>query len=221
MFRIGETVRFTGAFYDVNGEDYVPDDASIVVKPPYDPEVSMVALPVGGNLYYADLLLEGTAGLWLYKFESTDMGAINNAWQGVMVETLQTAPTLNELHDALRATGVTLVSPVTQDGTLITVVQGDDYLEVDGRQLEWEVGNIVDLTGATVTLYIKSLPFLPSFEKVATVNGQTVKVELTSVETNALTVDQYSYALRALLDSGSIVTLVQGKLKVRGTWGGC
>lgn len=119
---------------------------------------------------------------------------------------------------------VTIASPVTLDGTNVAIVCGDDYLAADSRSLtfsgtNWPVLNTTP-TAATVLLKIKlktgraaQSATVQSF--TATVTGAAaVRVELTDVQTAALSPGLYAYDLEATLSTDAVVTLVQGEMTV-------
>lgn len=105
---------------------------------------------------------------------------------------------------ALRAGAVTVESAVTE-GLDIEVVQYDDYLTANGRQLSWSnaAGDWAggDLTTATVTFAIKTKDGTAVLSKsgaIVTATGtQVVTVDLTSANTALLTKpgNQYRYQL--------------------------
>lgn len=117
----------------------------------------------------------------------------------------------------------TVDAPMLDSGNL-TIQQGDDYLIADSRHLSWDVDASPDLSGATVTWKLIDSAGTTVLTKTATVVNagtatQTCKVELTRVNTAALTphgAKQYLYDLQAALaTSGDIVTLAQGAVAVR------
>lgn len=109
-----------------------------------------------------------------------------------------------------RTTGgvsVTIQSPVTEDGSLQPLKQGDSYIDADGRALSWTLSNHgFDLTDATAKLGLKSQ-----------VNGTTVVIDATITEdgANANFKTQLPSATTQLLPVGGLqwelqITLVEG-----------
>jgi len=108
---------------------------------------------------------------------------------------------------------ITVVSPVSEDGGTITIVQGDDYNNSDGRALEWFSDDWPDITGASITLHIEDSGGTYS-EAGSVVTGgsgtQTVRVELPSADTATLDAGFQKFHLEAVLTSGRVVTLATG-----------
>lgn len=119
---------------------------------------------------------------------------------------------------------VTARSPVTANGTLLTLVQGDDYTVASGQALEWtDAGNVwPTLTGATILLTIRNRTSgaveLSKAGTVVTPTGtaKCVRVQPTAAETATLTDgDRVSdYDVQATLTTGEKVTLVLGMVTV-------
>ena len=109
---------------------------------------------------------------------------------------------------------VTVTSPVATDGTSITIVRGDDYLNTDGRALTFTGATWPTLTAGTVALIVDVSGTPTSYAGVIT-GAQACYVELTDTQTTALNPKKaYDYDLQATLSNGSVVTLVQGLLLV-------
>lgn len=110
-----------------------------------------------------------------------------------------------------------VMSPVLQDGN-IRLVKGNDYKELDGRQLTWTErgGGWPDLTDATVLFIIHRPSFFSQQVEItqATGNAKSLAVELTSEQTQRFDSRTYTYELEATLSSGSIVTLLQGHIQI-------
>jgi len=110
---------------------------------------------------------------------------------------------------------ITTVSPVAQGGE-IELVRGDDYLEEDGRALEWIDENAAwpDLTEAVISLGISGSEFAG---EVITGTGANKKVraEPDAAYTSALAKGIRWYQVQAILATGSVVTLVHGRAIIR------
>ena len=105
------------------------------------------------------------------------------------------------------AGSVTVVSPVSADGTKITIVKGDDYYNADSRALEFTFTGAT-LTGTTVKIHISqrgtSLLTVTGVVTAAT----TCYFELTAAQTTALRVDTLSFAVVQTLASAHVSTLL-------------
>lgn len=113
---------------------------------------------------------------------------------------------------------ITITSPVTQDGTKVTLISGDDYLNANGRALvftraagstEWP-----DLTGATVRLKTAAFAAIEGTVVVPTGTGQQVRFDVARTLTASLA-DIFGYEIEATLaTSGNVVTLLRGTLVI-------
>lgn len=110
---------------------------------------------------------------------------------------------------------VSIVSPVSVDGTEIAIVRGDDYDADDGRALTFTGATWPTLTSGAVALRV-SLPGGVTAFAGSVTGAQACRVELTSAQTAAIAAGSYAYDLEATLSSGRVVTLVQGSLIVAG-----
>ncbi len=108
---------------------------------------------------------------------------------------------------------VTVTSPVATDGTSITVIRGDDYLNTDGRALTFSGATWPTLTGGAVALIMDINGTATSYAGVITA-ATSCYIELTDTQTGALMPGAYNYDLQATLSNASVVTLVQGLLLV-------
>lgn len=109
----------------------------------------------------------------------------------------------------LRQNTVSVASPIASTGT-VTIQQGDDYLAADGRALEWTGTNWPDLTGAAVEWQL-TVRGIETVYPATVVGDDTVRVELTDVQTQAMTPPvPRDYEVVATLLGGSIVTLADG-----------
>ena len=117
---------------------------------------------------------------------------------------------------------LTVTSPVSEDGTEVTVIAGDDYAAADGRALLWTLPTSftpADITGATVSFKVKH-PDGTLTKTGGIVSATTpiqVKVELAAADTTGLDDGDYPFTLRvALAVSGRTITITRaGIFKVR------
>lgn len=131
-----------------------------------------------------------------------------------------------DVADALVALGgsVTIVSPVSADGSTLTLVRGDDYLKVDGRQLTFSSDGWPDLTGVDeVVLTVRKVGSdavlfdvedVPA-DRVVGVGTQTLVFELTNAETDLSAPGDTAgkFDVQATLDD-RILTLVLGTVTI-------
>ena len=114
---------------------------------------------------------------------------------------------------AINPANVTVTSPVATDGTAINIVRGDDYANADGRALTFTGATWPTLTSGAVTLKVATGAAITTYTGTVT-GAQACRVELTDTQTAALAAGVYAYDLEATLAGGSVVTLVQGTLRV-------
>lgn len=107
---------------------------------------------------------------------------------------------------------VEVPSPVGTDGDT-TIRRGDSYLDAVGRALVYQlqVVDSPDLTGLDVVFRVNE-----ALEKAMTVvDEDTLKVDLTSMETAALTEDSYAFEIEATVSvDDDVVTLLRATLTV-------
>lgn len=117
------------------------------------------------------------------------------------------------------AINVTVVSPVRQSGSVIEIVQGDDYSADDDREISFTATDWPDLTGATVTIYFKrdSLAYSAELEVITPTGTAEIMLELESADTTDYEVGDYAFQIKAVLSPDSTVaTLIEGVLSVTG-----
>ncbi|MCO5071155.1 MAG: hypothetical protein M9944_08115 [Rhizobiaceae bacterium] len=110
---------------------------------------------------------------------------------------------------------ITTVSPVSQSGS-VAIIRGDDYKAEDGRALEWtDASNSwPDLTDADISVIVNGVTYAGA---VVTPTGASKKVrlELTYVQTTAMSTGTYRFAARATMDDDDILTLLSGSWRVK------
>ena len=111
---------------------------------------------------------------------------------------------------------VTVVSPLSQNGRKLEIVQGDDYANDDGRAIDFTSASWPTLTSATVSFQAKATPGTATLTKSMTVVTATgtkkVRLELTDDDTVSLTPGAFAYNVVATLSNGNKVTLVRGAM---------
>ena len=144
----------------------------------------------------------------------TAAGGAGDPWS-VSTGTAYASDTFGGHVKSITPGAVTIVSPVATDGTSITLIRGDDYLNADNRALTFSGDSWPTLTGGDVALIVDISGTPTSYAGTITGAGECY-VELTDTQTAALTPGAYNYDLQATLDNvtTSIVTLVQGLLLV-------
>lgn len=110
---------------------------------------------------------------------------------------------------------VITISPLGR-GTLLSIVRGDDYNS--DRPIYWTNADWtgLDLTEAeSVTFRIKFSTDFIFTKEATTVSDTQVQVELTSAETETFLASVlYDYDVEAVLEDGSVRTLVRGNVRV-------
>lgn len=109
--------------------------------------------------------------------------------------------------DLITTNGLTIVSPVNNTGTVVTIIAFDSYKAADARAITFHNADWPSLIGATVTLRLgglKQFTFTVS-------DASTVTRDFTSAETGALAPQTYDFALHAVLSNGNELTLTGGK----------
>lgn len=171
------------------------------------PSAATVASAVWEDLT-ADHTTVGSTGAAL-----TAAGGAGDPWS-VSTGTAYASDTFGGHVKSITPGAVTIVSPVAADGTSITVIRGDDYLNADNRALTFSGDSWPTLTGGAVALIVDVSGTPTSYTGTIT-GAQSCYVELTDTQTTALNPKKtYDYDLQATLSNGSVVTLVQGLLLV-------
>lgn len=113
---------------------------------------------------------------------------------------------------------VSVTSPVVQGGD-VSIIQGDSYLAVDNRAVEWtdDGGTWPDLTGATALLILhvnSGSSGLGLTVVTPSGPGKRLRLELTATASGAMTSRTSPYSIRVVLADGSTVTLARGNWTV-------
>lgn len=121
----------------------------------------------------------------------------------------------------ITAENVSFTTPTDPLSGDLTIVRGDDYTVTSGRALpEWSSDDwaAFDLTSAaSITFRARTRYSEMVFETAgAALSDTQVRVELTSAETGDFAAgrDAYHFDLEAVLASGDVVTLAQGRIHV-------
>ena len=178
-------------------------------------DVSAISVPSAASISDAvwDEALSGHAVAGSTGAALTAAGGATD-FLGVQVPGSYASGTAGYILGSINPAQVTVTSPVATDGTSITVVRGDDYLDTDGRALTFTGATWPTLTAGTVALIVDTSGTPTSYNGTITA-ATSCYVELTTTQTTALSARRtYDYDLQATLSNGHIVTLVQGTLLV-------
>lgn len=165
------------------------------------------ATEIGDGLYSYTLAGASTANVGTYiaifktATETVDMKHIPSLWCIGVADV-----------DNLARIGsgqITTVTPVAQSGD-VTIVQGDDYLAVDGRAIDWTDVDAgwPDLTGATIAVEINGTSY-PGSVVTATGPGK-VRLQLTDTQTALMSSGARRFGVTATDADGHVITLLTG-----------
>lgn len=110
---------------------------------------------------------------------------------------------------------VTSVGPVAAGGS-VSILQGDDYKNADGRALQWTSTTWPNLTSATILMTAKqgASTFTKSGTVVTPTGTAEVQIELTNVDTSGLAAGSWNFNVVATLSDGDKITLVHSTMTV-------
>jgi hypothetical protein len=137
-------------------------------------------------------------------------------WDGSAVPTVQNLKTKKDL---IVVGGITVTSPLSSNGDVLTLVAGDDYYNAHGRAIEFVSADFPSLSGATCLLRIISRDTNAVVFSIdgTIVDAQTVRFELPRDKTSLLAaaaVGTYVYSMRVVFSDGQIATEKRGQLLV-------
>ena len=174
--------------------------------------VGVAESPAGSGIYRKSLTAPATDGGYMVLW---DDGVVYAA-EELRVSTTE-AGDVSAIADDVEAIrqriGSSIVStaPVAAGGE-VNIVQGDDYLDEDGRALVWTSDTWPDLSSGTVKLRVGRAP---SLDKTGTVvDAEEVSVDLTHAETAALFKGMYPYKLVLTAGDLDVATLASGRFFV-------
>ena len=116
-------------------------------------------------------------------------------------------------------TNVNVIAPVYTSGN-IEIVRGDDYATPESRQLEWTDPNGIwpDLTGVGITymltIYRQGEIELQTAAVAYDIANTKLVAQLSSTDTESLTVGRSQFDIQATFPSGRIATLILGTATV-------
>lgn len=176
---------------------------------------------LGNGVYQVSKTLSGSAALGNW----TLLAAWNNTVEPVrrysgtfQVVTEQQADPMASARGAkldLLGQGLTTITAPVASGGDVTIIAGDDYLNVDGRALAWTSTTWPALTSGSAILTIKAQGIVALTKTMTVVDASHVRVDLTKTDTAPLGSGGYRLAVVATLADASIVTLVNAGLSVQ------
>lgn len=198
-----------------NSIDVVQCDVSIN-NGPYVPTVGTTEYlrPENGKYYYTlSYNVEdrpSEEGVARYRFYSDSYSYIATVQ---IIPQVSTEDIGNIINSKLSSSTINIISPLDYDGTSLNVIQGDDYLTIDGRNILFS-GDIedqwLDLTGSTVIIGVYGTSISKECVVISATGMQQISLELTSTDTD-IPQGTYDYDVQATLSNGSIITLFRGK----------
>lgn len=176
-----------------------------------------------GDGAYSYQLASGSVtveGLYLFSFSTAGVAdvrvqSVGWAVQKAGIEDLDAAISSR----AAAGIAVVIASPVPSDGSVLRVVQGDDYAFLDGAQIPFTItgAGVPSLVGATVKLTLQRLN-VPGSDLVVTgtvVDASHIYFELTAAQTAALNpASSYEFSIVATYPSTRTRTLVLGGAQI-------
>lgn len=170
-----------------------------------------------GNKYHYTLSYNAAdrpteEGIARYKFSSNN----NTMYATLRITQTYTdefATSVELMNSKLSSSTISIISPLSSDGTTLSIIQGDDYLTIDNRNILF-TGDVtdqwVDLTDATVIIGVYGTSISKECVVISATGMQQISLELTSSDTN-IPQGTYDYDVQATLSNGSIITLFRGK----------
>ncbi len=117
---------------------------------------------------------------------------------------------LAALAQMIGAGAITYSGPVSPNGATVTLVQGMDYQQADGRALTFTLTNGADLTDAAIEMRIGS-----ALTVAGTVPSSTqARIELTAEDTAALSGSNIPFLVMATLDDGDKIEIQLGIVNI-------
>lgn len=154
-----------------------------------------------------DTMLESDGPVYRFTTNALEQGPSGAGGGG-------TATLENQLAilEQLGGANVTVTSPLTEDGSVINVVEGDSYYHADGRALNFTFSGVPSLTGGSFSFKVASA----SLTVAATVtSATTLRVELSEANTLTLAPGKATFHVDGTLSNGHHLTLVVGSVFVK------
>jgi hypothetical protein len=142
-----------------------------------------------------------------------DLQPLLDALEDLDIDLTPVLEAIEELKLRISSAVIQIISPLSSDGTTLTVIQGDDYLAIDGRNIlftsdvedQWP-----DLTDSNIVFGVYGTNILKQCVVISGTGTQQISLELTSIET-FVPQGTYDYDVQATLENGSVITLFRGK----------
>lgn len=219
-------VTATGANSNIAGTYTYMGYCSATGRPVYQPANPLFQLSFDGSW---ELFDDATAHTWRGSsgFPSgtyhavSESGATGTATvTAVMaVDPTATLAAIQAKTDLISSGSVRVICPLTDNGTQLTLVAGDDYFHLHGRAIDFISADYPDLSGATCELRILSRDTGSLVFAVAgqIVDAQTLRYEIPRAKTALLTpanLGTYVFASRVVFADGQIATEKRGQVLV-------
>lgn len=114
-----------------------------------------------------------------------------------------------EKLDLLGSGTVNVSAPVSADGVTVTTKQGHAYNAADNLAINWNVTGYPSFVGGTVSVRIQT-PSATTTLVGSVVDADTIRLELTSVQSAAIEAGSWPFDVDVTLASARVVTPVQG-----------
>lgn len=239
---VGDALTFKAVFYDLDGAIRTDVTVAAAVRKPDGTAISPTpAVAQIGNWYQAGVTggQNDAAGEWVATFAAQDDGDVTPLNAVISLDVSAASGSASDLFTAdptdfdgdaasfaarflalaasnaqLGAGDLEYTGPVSPAGR-VTLYQGADYQAVDGTALTWRSNSSVDLTGAAAALDVNGSSYAGVISGSA--GDWTISVNLTRVQTAAIPIGVYSYAIQAALANGDLPPpLAVGTLIVSG-----
>jgi len=142
-----------------------------------------------------------------------DLQPLLDALEDLDIDLTPVLEAIEQLKLKISSSVIQIISPLSSDGTTLTVIQGDDYLTIDGRNIlftsdiedQWP-----DLTNSNIVFGVYGTNILKGCVVISGTGTQQISLELTSIDT-FVPQGTYDYDVQATLENGSVITLFRGK----------
>lgn len=214
MYQITNNARIA-AFYGLAGVPVTGLTVTALVESPSGTQTTPSVVDRGDGWYTVNII-PNELGTWLVQFHT--VGSVDSPYQVAAFPSGQGGVSNLDATISSRSTltiadlsgfDITLTNPVLSPSGNMIIYQGDDYFNVDGRAITFNLTNPPDLTGASVFLIIQDL------EKEGVISDiDTIYFELDNEETTDFDSGNHQYDVNAILDNGHLITLARGFVNI-------